>query len=146
MADPLSITASESSLVVFSAKTIKTIHDFHQAYSDAPLAISSIATECAIIQASLALLQSLLLDDNGTRSLPGSAVQALDTSLLGCALTLSVVDKEITKYIQNISQSTGRAMIRKALFTFEKARFDDLTQQIRGHQCALNLLLNMIQT
>ena len=145
MADPLSVTASVSSLVVISAQIIKAINGFHEAYKDAPLIISSIATECTIIQASLAALQNLLLDNSDAGNLPGSTVQALDTSLVGCALTLSVVDKEVKKYIQKNGESSGRAIARKALFTFEKSHLDELLQQIRGHQVALTLLLTTMQ-
>lgn len=121
------------------------MYDFYHAYADAPLAISSIASECTIIQASLAALQGMLLDNPGASSLPASAVQALDMSLVGCALTLSVIDKDIRKCVQATSQSPGRALTRNALYIFEKAHFEELLQQIRGHQLALTLLLTTMQ-
>jgi hypothetical protein len=61
--DPLSITVFVSSLLMVAAKVVKSISDVRDRYKDAAFMLASIASEVAVIHASLAHLQNSMLAD-----------------------------------------------------------------------------------
>ncbi|KAF7506534.1 hypothetical protein GJ744_011680 [Endocarpon pusillum] len=132
--DPLSVTVSVSSLLVIAARVIKVIHDIRGDYKDAEFVLCSIASECTVVHTSLAHLQSMMLADFQTlRSrLTPQVTEAFDTALLGCALTLSVLDEELRKLVQGGVIDTNALEPRKLKYLVENDRLKELLQQIRG--------------
>ncbi|ERF72070.1 hypothetical protein EPUS_04988 [Endocarpon pusillum Z07020] len=119
--DPLSVTVSVSSLLVIAARVVKVIHDIRGDYKDAEFILCSIASECTV-------------------------TEAFDTALLGCALTLSVLDEELRKLVQGGFIDTNALEPRKLKYLVENERLKELLQQIRGQLLAITLLLNTYQT
>jgi hypothetical protein len=103
--DPLSIKVSVSSLLVVAATVVKVIHDVRGDYKDAAPMLSSIASECTVVQAALARLQSLMLADSQALEsrLTPQVTAVFETALLGCALTLSVIDEELGRLVEGRS-------------------------------------------
>lgn len=145
--DPLSITVSVSSLLVVTARIVKLINNVHGSYQDAAIVLASIASECAVIHASLAHLQNLILTKSHTLG-PGLTPQVIgvfDTSLLGCALTFSVIDKEVQGLVDGLNPTKGLSGKKRIQFILEQDRLKELLTQVRGQQTSLTLLLAILQ-
>src|SRR5690242_5431723 len=143
--DPLSIAGSTASTLVVAARIIKSLKDVHSMYKEAPLTLSTICSECSVVYASLALIQSSL-PANLELSRSTQVYSACDTALLGCALTLSVLDKEIQSCVEAKQNPHNASAVKKCRVVFEKDHLQELLSQVRGQQVALNLLLTMLQT
>jgi hypothetical protein len=146
--EPISVTAGVSSLLVVAARVIKALHEVHGHYKDAPLLLSSISSECSVVYASLALLQNLYSTNSIAveGQLSQQVLSAFNTALLGCALTLSVLDKEIDACVKAGRTPEDAAAVKKCKVVFERDNLQELLLQIRGQQTALTLLLTTLQT
>lgn len=141
--DPLSVTVSVSGLILSAGKIIKSIHDLHSHLKDLPLLISSISAECTVVYASLSYLQ-----DMQTRPRPGWATivtDAISTSLMGCALTLSVLDKDIDACLVAGRHPWDADAVRRSRAIMSQDHLKELITQLRGQQMALSLLLTTLQ-
>ncbi|KAF3933020.1 hypothetical protein ABW20_dc0105758 [Dactylellina cionopaga] len=138
--DPLSITVSVSSLIVVCARIIKFSSDVSNAYRSASFALSAIASECAVISASLTRLQNMLLSQPERLS---ALAESLDTALLGCALTMSVLQEQIGGLAKETED--GELKPKKFKYVLEQDYLKELLQQIRGQQVSITLLLQTYQ-
>lgn len=138
--DPLSITVSVSSLIVFCAKVIKASHDLCSQFKSAAFTLSAITSECSVINASLSNLQSLILEDPERLQ---DASSTFEIALLGCALTMSVLDEEIGGVLKETNG--GTLTPKRFKYVLEQDHLKELLQQIRGQQIAISLLLQTYQ-
>jgi hypothetical protein len=145
--DPLSITVSVSSLLMVAAKVVKSISDVRDRYKDAAFMLASIASEVAVIHASLAHLQNSMLADVQTLAsrLTPQITSIFDTGLLGCALALSVLDDEVQGLVQGADLTEGVSAKKKMQYALDPDRLKELLTQIRGQQIAITLLLTTFQ-
>lgn len=102
--------------------------------------LSAITAECAVISASLARLQNMLL---GNPDRLGALVESLETALLGCALTMSVLQEQIGGVASETEN--GESKPKKFKFVLEHDHLKELLQQIRGQQVSITLLLQTYQ-
>lgn len=78
---------------------------------------------------------------------PEYILEALDLSLVGCTLTMSVLSKEIDSLVESISDNTAAMSKGKRLKYIWKAEsMDELLQQLRGQSSALSLLLKALDS
>ncbi|KAK6338472.1 hypothetical protein TWF730_002535 [Orbilia blumenaviensis] len=138
--DPFSITVSVSSLIVVCTRIIKLSSDVSAAYRSASFTLSAIASECAVISASLTRLQNMLLNEPERL---GALADNLDTALLGCALTMSVLQEQIGGLAKETEG--GERQVKKFKYVLEQDYLKELLQQIRGQQVSITLLLQTYQ-
>jgi hypothetical protein len=103
--------------------------------------LSAITSECAVVSASLTRLQNLLLDQPERY---GALAESLETSLLGCALTMSVLKGEIGGLADETRD--GVLKVKKFKYVLEQDHLRELLAQIRGQQISITLLLATYQS
>ncbi|KAF3312423.1 GTP-binding protein Rho1 [Orbilia oligospora] len=139
--DPLSITVSVSSLIVVCTRIIKLSSDVSNAYRSASFVLSAIASECAVISASLTRLQNMLLSQPERAS---PLAESLETALLGCALTMSVLQEQLGGLANETED--GQLKAKKFKYVLEQDYLKELLQQARGQQVSITLLLQTYQS
>ncbi|RVD85469.1 uncharacterized protein DFL_003790 [Arthrobotrys flagrans] len=139
--DPLSITVSVSSLIIVCTRIIKLSSDVSNAYRNASFVLSAIASECAVISASLTRLQNML--SNQLERL-GPLAESLETALLGCALTMSVLQEQIGGLANETND--GQLKPKKFKYVLEQDYLKELLHQVRGQQVSITLLLQTYQS
>lgn len=143
--DPLSITVSVSTLLVTAAKVIKAASTLRSQYKDAAFMLSAISSECTVINTSLAILQSLMLSDvDRLRSrMTDDIMSTFEVGLLGCALTMSVVEDELSGLL--VLDKDGSLKPRRIKYMRDQDHLKEMLQQIRGQQIGVSLLLQTYQ-
>lgn len=107
--------------------------------------LSAVSTECTVINASLAMLQNLMLgniDDLQSRMVP-EVLATFDTALQGCCLTLSVIEEELKSLL--VCEEKGDVVPKRLKYILEKEHLKELLLQLRGQQSGVSLLLQMYQ-
>jgi hypothetical protein len=108
--------------------------------------LTLIASECAVVHASLAHLQNSMLGNTEALQsrLTPLVTSVFDTALLGCTLTLSVLE-EIHHFIKGTDLSKSLSGKRKMRCALDQDRLKELLTQIRGQRIAMTLLLTTFQ-
>lgn len=113
MVDPLSIATAASSLVMTGIHVGKALNNIRNQYASAPIAISSMATECSVIGAVLSRMQQIALTETDPlyAKLEANAqlTELFDNVLVSCASTFGLLEEELSnigpddrwKYIMN---------------------------------------------
>ena len=73
----------------------------------------------------------------------GALAESLDTALLGCALTMSVLQEPIGGLARETED--GELKPKKFKFVLEQDHLKELLQQIRGQQVSITLMLQTYQ-
>lgn len=164
--DPLTITATVSTLIIAIVKTGKSLSLLFDYYTSAHRCLFLIQTECTVLAAALAQIQSHfgLSDHDGAigsataggnsgagkaRELPPSLVGALDLSLLGCTMTIEVLTSEVNPMVgegqlqSTLNPAKGKKKA-KAKYVWREESMNGLLQQLRGQSMALGLLLKAV--
>ena len=140
------MTVAITSLVMKCASIVKAAQDVRGRYKAATLAISSIATECVAVSTALSHLQSLTINDG---SVDADVVNTLETVVIGCTLTISVLDEYILELIadNNVLKTADvtTKWTTKVKFLWNEAEMKELLQQLRGHQSSITLLLTVLR-
>ncbi|MCJ1284978.1 hypothetical protein MMC26_004315 [Xylographa opegraphella] len=145
--DPLSMTVAITSLVMKCASIVKAAQDVRGRYKAATLTISSIATECVTVSTALSHLQNLAINDG---SVDADVVNTLETVVIGCTLTISVLEEYILelitdKKVSNSADITSK-WTTKVKFLWNEVEMRELLQQLRGHQASITLLLTVLRS
>jgi len=147
--DPLSITAACSSLAFALVRNGRALTTVFEKYQNAQHSIFMIQTECTVLAAALSQLESTITGNKGARlsKYPSSVVEAIDLSLTGCSLTLSVLEKEVTKLIENAVEVASRmGKSDRAKYVWKEGSMNELLQQLRGQSSALTFLLKALDS
>ncbi|MCJ1402608.1 hypothetical protein MMC11_005828 [Xylographa trunciseda] len=146
--DPLSMTVAISSLVMTCASIVKAAQDVRGRYKAATLTISSIAAECVAVSTALSLLQNLSISGNG--SVDADVVNTLETVVIGCTLTISVLHEYILELITDnnvLKSADAKSKWRtKVKFLWNEVEMKELLLQLRGHQSSITLLLTVLRS
>lgn len=142
-------------LALGCTKIIRMVQDVRTKYKRAPLVMTSIATECSTM--SVALSQLNYVDFRGmltsTAREPNSlnqVLQSIDAVIIGCSLTLSVIEDTIVE-LQDSNDDSGEGSeqtlgrLSKARIVWHEDEMKELLQQLRGYQLNLTTLLTVIQ-
>jgi len=127
---------------------IKRLHDLKEKYDDTPVIIASICAESTVISASLAHIQSLLLQRDDLASVWQSRAElplVLDQALTGCMVIFSCLDAEIRRITSKTSVAgliKWRARLR---MLWNETHLNELLRSIRGQQSAITLLIQLLQ-
>lgn len=144
--DPLSIVTSTTALIGCTTKLIKLLHDLHGTLEDAPLLLSSIITECTVVHTSLCVIQDRQTRNAAVRNARSDQVfDTFDVALSGCALILSVLEKDVQSCIVAGKNPQDSGAVKRAKLILEKSHLQELVSQLRGQQQALTLLLTSLQ-
>ncbi len=107
----------------------------------------SVASECSLVHASLAHLQNQILADHGALHplLTLQVITMFDIALLGCALTFSVLDEGVKRFVEVAAPSHGLSRKAKMHFAIDHDQLKEFLTPVRGQQVAITLLLTTIQ-
>ncbi|MCJ1393744.1 hypothetical protein MMC18_006620 [Xylographa bjoerkii] len=142
------MTVAIASLVMKCASIVKAAQDVRGRYKAATLTISSMATECVTVSTALSHLQNLAINDNG--SVDVDVVNTLETVVIGCTLTISVLDEYILELTTDKSvlksADSSSKWTTKVKVLWNEAEMRELLQQLRGYQSSITLLLTVLQS
>lgn len=144
--DPLSIATSTSALISCTAKLVKLLYDLHNTLEDAPLLLSSIINECTVVHTSLCVIhdrQSKYATVHDARS--DQVFNTFDVALSGCALILSVLEKDVQSCLLAGKSPQDPGAIKRSKIILSKDHLREILSQLRGQQQALTLLLTTLQ-
>ena len=141
--DPLSATASVAGIVAFCLKTAKALESLRESYKHASGTIAALCSEAAVISASLAQVQGLLLRTQC--KIRPELRDAFDIALTGCAVTFSCLDHGVQCLAQEADETNRFGWKTKARYVWKEEAMRDLLLQIRGQQTAISLLIQGLQ-
>jgi hypothetical protein len=117
-------------------------------YKDTAVVIVSICSEATVISASLAQIQSLLLQRHDLADVWRSRTElptVLDQALTGCMVIFSCLDAEIQR-ITAAATDPGRIRWRSRVrMMWNESQLNDLLSSLRGQQTAMTLLIQLLQ-
>ncbi|KAH0536008.1 hypothetical protein FGG08_007091 [Glutinoglossum americanum] len=141
--DPLSIAAAATSIIFTIVKSGKHFATIYGCYKEAQHSLFMLQTECTVLAAALSQIQAHFSGSvsNRIERLPQTVMEALEMSLLGCTMTLSILTEEIERLVQGIELSETLKRKDKAKYVWKEDVMLSLVQQLRGQSMALGLLL-----
>jgi hypothetical protein len=163
MADPVSLATTISSLVIGSTKIIQLANNIVQKYANTELLMSSIGAESSAVAVALAQLQSVLRVRHPHSLGDEDLLKSVEVVSLACGLTMSLLEKYMKGILESgdVDEEDGRRRVHKEKdkdgekvpvglrdkirVLWNEDEIERLTQQMRGHQSSLILLLNVIE-
>jgi hypothetical protein len=151
--DPLAAVGFVASVVQIATTSLNTLQKLEHVktkYQHAATTIHSLCAESEMVRTSLVQLDKLFKDKSNTlsaavRSNPDLSA-ALGRTLKGCNAVYTRLNDELAK-IASATQNGGNGgrldFARKGRFILKERVLEDYLSQIRGHQTALTLFLQM---
>lgn len=137
------IVSVPSELLNICLKIVRTLHGVQPWLRPAPLTMTSLANECLGLCEMLRQGQNRMIAAQATHS---HLVSSLEALLLGCSMTISVIDECSTllshEVESNRSSATGSIIACSPLRLWKENDMEELLSQIRGYQ---NRLMNLIE-
>jgi CubicO group peptidase (beta-lactamase class C family) len=142
--DPPSIAAATASLVFTIVETGKTLATVFSEQETAPRCVLLFQTEFVVLAALLSQIQ-LVFHAPTVRRYPETLVRALELTLVGCDLTLSVLNKKI-EGLRGPSSGEDIALEKreKASYIRNEGMMTQLLQQLQDKSSAVALLLKAL--
>jgi hypothetical protein len=135
-------------LITTCTKIVKILRDVGKKFKRAPLMMTSIATECSLIHVALDQLRtfdwtSLAAQGDGRLEL---MTRSSETIILGCTLTLSVIEEyatELQEYVEGskLSPTEQMGIMARVRVLWKEDEMRELLLQLRGYQTGLTNLL-----
>jgi hypothetical protein len=147
--DPISIATAASGLVFSVVQSGRALATIYGKYQDSQKCLFLIQTECTVLAAALSQLQMVFqrVSKQAMSRYPDNVIEALDLSLVGCTLTMSVLNKEVDSLVENIDDDAAKMTKGKRIkYLWKEETMNDLLQQLRGQSSALSLLLKAIDS
>ena len=126
----------------------KRLYDLREKYKDTPVVLASICSESTVISASLAQIQSLLLQRQDLADVWKSRTElpvVLDQALTGCMVIFSCLEDEIQRVTSGASEPSRIRWLSRLRMLWNEAQLNDLLGAIRGQQTAITLLIQLLQ-
>jgi hypothetical protein len=135
-------------LIASCQKIVRTLHDVGKKFKRAPLMMTSIASECGLIHVALSQLRDFdwsSLDPESNNRLE-QMIRATETIILGCTLTLSVIEEyatELQEYVQGskLSPTEQMGVMSRVRVFWKEDEMRELLVQLRGYQSGMTDLL-----
>ena len=142
--DPPSITAATARLVFTIVRTGKTLATLFSELETAPRCVLLIQTEFIILAAALSQIQ-LVFGAPTVRNYPETLARALELTVVGCDLTLCVMNKRID-VLRGLSSGEDIALEKseKASYIWNEGLMTQLLQQIKVQSSAVALVLRAL--
>jgi hypothetical protein len=135
-------------LLTTCTKIVRILRDVGKKFKRAPLMMTSIATECSLIHGALDQLRafdwgSLLAQGDGRLE---QMTRLTETVILGCTLTLSVIEEyatELQDYVEGskLSPTEQMGIMARVRVLWKEDEMRELLLQLRGYQTGLTNLL-----
>jgi hypothetical protein len=110
--DPLSVSAAVASLVFTLVKPGRQLQTIFESFQEAQHSLFIIRTECTVLAAALSQIQIIFSRDRHERGrdVPKAVLDALELSLIGCTMTLSVLTEDVGRIVRDIdlAKTLGR--------------------------------------
>lgn len=150
MADPLSIAASVAGLLAVSSKVIFGLTTFASAIMHTPKSLQRVVAEVGAVNCILGEVQRLVSwrSDEERPNNPRLGSIQLDhlvTTLAGCVLIFSELEKHIDDLVGAESGSKPRILWERISWTRKEERIGKLMDDLHRHKTSLNLMLTIIQ-
>jgi D-alanyl-D-alanine carboxypeptidase len=142
--EPASIAAAAASLVFTIVKTGKTLASVFSEQETAPRCVLLLQTEFVFLAAALSQIQ-LVFSAPTVRRYPDTLGQALELTLVGCDLTLAIINKKIAG-LKGLSSGEDIALEKreKASYIWNESAMLQLLQQLQDRSSAVALLLKAL--
>ena len=108
----------------------------------------AIASEAAVISASLSQIQALVLSKQNPEQLLRSRPEVaatLDTLLIGCMVLFSCLDEELREVQRHARGDHNFSWKGKLQTVWKHETFQELLDGLRGQQLAINTLISLLQ-
>lgn len=156
MADPLSIAASVAGLLTISYQVISGLTTSASAIMHTPKSLQRVVAEVAAVNCILGEVQKLIAwqSDAERPNNPSLGLVQLDhlvTTLTGCVLVFSELEKHIDDLVGAESGSSGsagskpRIVWERILWTRKENDIERLMDDLHRHKTSLSLILTIIQ-
>jgi hypothetical protein len=130
-------------------KIVRILHDVGKKFKRAPLMMTSIASECSLIHVALAQLRNFdwsSMSSYGDPSRTEQMTRATEAIILGCSLTLSVIEDyaiELQDYVDSshLSPTEQMGIMARVRVLWKEDEMRELLLQLRGYQTGLTNLL-----
>lgn len=141
--DPLSVSTAVASIVFTLVKTGKQLQTIFECFREAQHSLFMMQTECTVLAAALSQIQITFSGDGRGkgREVPKTVLAALELSLIGCTMTLSVLTEDVGRIVRDIDLAKTLGRKQKAEYVWKQDKMASLMQQLRGQSMALSLLL-----
>jgi hypothetical protein len=146
--DPLSIVAVVAQLTTTCVTTVKRLYDLREKYKNTPVVIVAICSESTVISASLAQIQSLLLQRHDFTDIWKSHTElptVLDQAVTGVIVIFNLLDAEIRRITAETSDPSRIQWRSRLRMLWNESQLNDLLSSIRGQQTAITLLIQLLQ-
>jgi D-alanyl-D-alanine carboxypeptidase len=142
--DPPSIVAATASLVFTIVRTGKTLSNVFSEQEMTPRYVLLLQTEFVVLAASLSQIKAIFHAPT-VRHYPETLARALELTLVGCDLTLSVINKEIDG-LRGLSSGEDIALEKRenASYIWNEGMMTQLLPQIQNQSSAVALLLKAL--
>ena len=142
--DPPSIAGATASLIFTIVKTGKTLSTVFSEQELTPRCVLLLQTEFVVLAASLSQIK-LIFHAMTVRHYPETLARALELTLVGCDITLSVMNKKIDG-LRGLSSGEDIALEKRdnASYIWNEGTMTQLLQQIRDQSSAVALLLKAL--
>ncbi len=148
--DPITIATTVGGLIGTCVKVTKYASSLLSSYKDAPLAISTIASETYVLSAALSQVENVAIHSPASLEsrLKGQKnfTTAFDMALSGCSLVLSVLEKDLLALTGGKEPGSVVGKLERVRVMWNQERLKELLGQVRGQQIGLNLLISALQT
>ena len=155
MSDPLSIAASVAGLITISAQIIGMVKDLFDKVKDAPETMMRVREEVEGMQPIFCQVQFLLngsgprLSHNNLAMIP---VHNLTTTLTGCVIVYSKLEKNVNEVCGFNDPATASALWRRAGVTADRVKWGlwrcqeamCIIEDLQRQKLSLNLMLTII--
>lgn len=150
MADPLSVSASVVGLVANFTQAAIGCNNLIKSYKGAPIAITSIHTECTVLRIALNQVYAVMTKDLGATSdrmtSDSRLAEDFEIALDGCQLTFQCLDEELRRILKASDQEEHQQVKWKDRFNYvwNEESMKSILEQMRGLSGAVNLLLTAL--
>jgi len=148
--EPLSILAAASSVAAGCVKAMMTLNDLQTRFKKANITIALISSKSALVAAWLSQLQRLCEDPYSyfVRNMANQPdlVAALDTSLTGCTMVYTYLNKELESLSGDINTGTSSPnVVKKFKMLWKQDTMSSILQQITHQETAISCLIQCVQ-
>ena len=151
--DPLSISLALAPLLLASAKLTKQINKLVEGSKDPPITLTSIFTECKLMNGALSKTQGLVYDSSSVLTARLSSEKSLrdafESALTGCRMTVAAINVEIRKFIDsegiNGSKKADIGFEGQLRYVWKEDVMQSLLDQTRGQMAATQVLVSLLQ-
>lgn len=152
MADPLSLAASVTGLISLSAQITSVLYSFATSALEARKSVDRVLSEMQTMNSIFSQVQGFIYsaseESSDTERLLMISLDHLVTTLTGCVLIFSQLEKHINELVglTGLANVAGMAIVwEKVKWATKEPEIGILVEDLQRHKSSLNLMLGIIQ-